>query len=115
MTCTHVLHSRPRRAFCVAWVTVLSALLTACAAGTSTTRASVAAQQCAALAQPIDAGSIGLPSGGALVESATLVEPAPLAMNPKPPFTPAPPEVAVMPAKLEYCKVVGAIKPVDPR
>jgi len=71
------------------------------------------AQACAALKQPIDARSIGLPSGGATIESAVLVAAAPLAVNPKPPFGPPPPEVAVIPATPEYCKVIGAIGPVD--
>jgi hypothetical protein len=71
------------------------------------------AQACAALA--IDARLIGLPSGGATVESAVLVAAAPLSMNPKPLFMPPPPDFAVIPATPEYCKVVGAIAPADPK
>ncbi len=72
-----------------------------------------AAQACAALARPIEARAIGLPSGGAVVESASLVAAAPLALNPKPPFAPTPPEIAVIPQTPEYCRVIGAIAPVD--
>jgi hypothetical protein len=73
------------------------------------------AQACAALARPIEARAIGLPTRGATIESATLVAAAPLSVNPKPPFAPPPPEVAVTPATPEYCKVLGAIAPVDPK
>lgn len=73
------------------------------------------AEACSALARPIEAQRIGLPSGGATIESAALVAPAPLAMNPKPLFTPPPPDFAVIPATPEYCKVIGSIAPVDPK
>src|SRR6185436_5403748 len=73
------------------------------------------AQACSALARPIAASAIGLPSGGATIESATVVAPAPLAVNLRPPFGPPPPEVAVVPESPEYCRVIGAIAPVDPK
>jgi feruloyl esterase len=86
--------------------------------GCTTDRAGKAvdpAQACAALTRPIDEQLIGLPSGGATIESAMLVAPAPLSLNPKPLFSPPPPDFAVIPATPEYCKVVGAIAPVDPK
>src|SRR6185503_20143602 len=67
------------------------------------------AQACAALKASIGAGAIGLATGGATVDSAELVAAAPLAVNPKPPFGPPPPEVAVIAAMPQYCKVIGAI------
>ncbi|HLX81027.1 MAG TPA: tannase/feruloyl esterase family alpha/beta hydrolase [Burkholderiales bacterium] len=70
---------------------------------------------CAALAQPIPAAAIGLPTSGASIESATLVAPSPLSVRPKVPFAPPPPEIAVAPALPEYCQVNGAIAPVDPK
>lgn len=73
------------------------------------------AQACAALKQPIAPAIIGLPSGGASIDSAELVAPSPVAVNPKPPFAPPPPEVAINPAAPEYCRVLGAIAPVDPK
>jgi Tannase and feruloyl esterase len=70
---------------------------------------------CAALSAPIAASAIGLPTGGAIVESVALVAPSPLAVRPKVPFGPPPPEVAIAPALPEYCQVTGAIVPVDPK
>ena len=70
---------------------------------------------CAALKAPIPAGAIGLPTGGAVVESATLVAPTDLVVRPKVPFGPPPPEVAIGPALPEHCQIVGAIAPVDPK
>ncbi len=70
---------------------------------------------CAALKAPIPASAIGLPSGGASIESATLVAPSALTVRPKPPFSPPPPEVAIAPALPEHCQVIGAIAPVDPK
>src|SRR5271167_2251614 len=70
---------------------------------------------CAALAQPIPAGAIGLPTSGATIDSAALVAPMPLSVRPKVPFSPPPPEIAVAPALPEYCQVTGAIAPVDPK
>jgi len=73
------------------------------------------AAACAALALPVPAGAIGLPSSGARIESATLVAPSALAVRAKVPFTPPPPEIAIAPALPEHCEVVGAILPVDPK
>ena len=91
---------------------LLSALLlfAGCASGPVDPNAA-----CAALAQPIPATAIGLPTSGARIESATLVAPSLLAVRPKVPFAPPPPEVAVAPALPEYCQVAGAIAPVDPK
>jgi feruloyl esterase len=70
---------------------------------------------CAALAQPVPAGAIGLPTAGARIESAKLVAASPLEVRPKTPFGPPPPEVAIGPALPEHCQVLGAIAPVDPQ
>ena len=86
-------------------------LVAACSSGPS--KPVDPAQGCAELKEPISAGAIGLPTSGATIESAVLVAAAPLALNPKPPFNPPPPDFAVVPATPEYCKVVGAIAPVD--
>jgi hypothetical protein len=88
--------------------------LSACAADAPRTPVDPA-QACAGLAASIPAGAIGLSSGGAAIESAVLVAASPLAVNPKPPFAPPPPDIAVIPAAPEYCKVIGAIAPVDPQ
>jgi Tannase and feruloyl esterase len=69
---------------------------------------------CARLKEPIAAASIALPSSGARIDSAELVAPAPLSAA-QLPFGPLPPYLAVVPAAPEYCKVLGAIAPVDPR
>jgi feruloyl esterase len=92
---------------------VLAVLVAACS--TEPSGPADPAQGCAALKEPIGAGAIGLPTSGATIESALLVAAAPLALNPKPPFSPPPPDFAVVPATPEYCKVVGAIAPVDPK
>jgi feruloyl esterase len=68
---------------------------------------------CAALKASIPAAAIGLPSGGATVESATLVAATELVVRPKPPFAPPPPEAAIAPALPGHCQVIGAIAPVD--
>jgi feruloyl esterase len=73
-----------------------------------------AAEACARLKEPVPAGSIGLPSGGATIDSAELMPPATLAPATLP-FGPPPPYLAVAPATPEYCKVLGAIAPIDPK
>ena len=67
-----------------------------------------AAEHCARMVQAIPAAAIALPTMGARIASATLVPPSALAMLPKPPFAPTPPEIAVIPAAPEYCQVIGA-------
>jgi feruloyl esterase len=90
-----------------------STLLLLCATWRTAHAASNAADACTQLKQAISASAIGLPSRGANIETAELVAAAPLAMLPRPPFTPTPPEIAVIPAVPEYCRDVGAIAPVD--
>jgi feruloyl esterase len=70
---------------------------------------------CTELQLPIPASAIGLPSGGASIDTVILVAPSALAVRPKVPFGPPPPEVAVAPALPQYCQVTGAIAPVDPK
>jgi hypothetical protein len=76
--------------------------------------AETAGTACAPLREPIPAASIGLPSGGATIETAELVPPSPLSAA-QLPFGPLPSYLAVVPASPEYCKVNGAIAPVDPK
>jgi hypothetical protein len=64
-------------------------LLSACAA----TPPRDPAAACAALTQPIAAGSIGLPTSGATVDSATLTPASNAAAIANPPFSPTPPEL----------------------
>ena len=70
---------------------------------------------CTALARPIAAAAIGLPTGGATIESAKLVGPSALEVRAKLPFATAPAEVAIAAALPEHCQVIGAIAPVDPK
>ena len=71
-------------------------------------------ETCTRLKESIPAADIGLPTGGATVESAELKQPTPLTLA-ELPFKPLPSFLAVVPAAPEYCKVVGAIAPVDPK
>lgn len=66
---------------------------------------------CAALALPIDADRIALPTRGATIGSASFLAPAPLAVAGRGP-TPA---AAITPATPAYCKVLGRILPIDPK
>ena len=56
-----------------------------------------ASEPCARLKEAIPASIIGLPSGGATIESAELVSPSPLTQA-QLPFGPLPPYLAVVPA-----------------
>ena len=69
-----------------------------------------AASACSGMAQPIPATSIGIKSGPAAVDSATLIVAAPMAVAEKRP-TPAARITPVTPA---FCKVLGHIDPIDP-
>jgi hypothetical protein len=73
-----------------------------------------ASDVCARLTEAIPAAQIGLPTGGATIDSAELVPPKPLG-SAELPFGPLPPYLAVVPAAPEYCKVIGTIAPVDPK
>ena len=73
-----------------------------------------AGETCTRLNESIPTADIGLPSGGATIESAELKQPTPLTLA-ELPFKPLPSFLAVVPAAPEYCKVVGAIAPVDPK
>ncbi|MFM9424717.1 hypothetical protein RCH10_001145 [Variovorax sp. GrIS 2.14] len=97
-----------------ALATLTVALLAGCA-GTGSVRAVAdPAAACAAMMQPIPAAAIGLPSSGAVIESATLVSASELSLTNPLPFVPPPPEVVVVPATPQYCRVLGAVQPVDP-
>jgi Tannase and feruloyl esterase len=64
---------------------------------------------CATLGGAIEPARIGLPSGGATIDSVTLIAPSALAVAERGP-TPA---ATITPAAPEYCKVLGRIAPVD--
>ena len=68
-----------------------------------------AASACGGLAQPIPATAIGIKSGPAAVDSATLIQAAPIAVAEMGP-TPA---ARITPAAPAYCKVLGHIDPID--
>jgi feruloyl esterase len=87
-----------------------AALLAAGCAQTPPLRADNAQAGCAALAAPIAAAAIGLPSGGASIDSATLMAPAALSVAERGPN----PAATITPAAPQYCKVLGRIAPVDP-
>jgi feruloyl esterase len=70
---------------------------------------------CAVLKAPIPASVIGLPTRGATIESATLMAPIPMIVPARFPFQPPMTEITVIPATPEYCKVIGAITPIDPK
>ena len=94
-------------------LTVL-ALLGGCA-GLPWLQAGVDAEvACSALMAPVPASAIGLASSGAVIETATLLPGNGLTLTNPLPFLPPPPEVVVQPFTPQYCKVVGAIQPVDP-
>jgi feruloyl esterase len=94
----------------------LAGLLLAAAAGAqSPASAANPADACSQLKQPIAAAAIGLPTGGATVESTVLVAPVEVSVDLNGPFAPLPTEIAVKPAAPEHCRVVGAIAPVDPQ
>jgi feruloyl esterase len=76
--------------------------------------AQTAGDACAQLKAPVPAAGIGLPSGGATIDAAEVVPPSPLTLA-NLPFGPLPPYLAVVPATPEYCKVTGAIAPIDPK
>ncbi len=69
------------------------------------------AGRCTELVAPVPASDIGIPSGSAHIDSATLVAAAPLAVAERGP-TPA---ARVTPATPGYCRVLGSIDPLDPK
>ncbi len=72
------------------------------------------AAACSALAAPIDAGAIGLPTRGASIETTSFVPASAEApVNPLP-FVPPPPEAVIVPAMPAHCRVVGRIASLDP-
>jgi Tannase and feruloyl esterase len=91
------------------WLVVAAAaLLSACS--TPALMSSDVKAGCATLVAGIDRAAIALPTGGASIDSATLVPASPLAVAERGP-TPA---SLITPAVPEYCKVLGRILPMDP-
>lgn len=91
-----------------------AALLGACgtasprSAGIVTLGADPAAA-CSALAAPVPASAIGLPSGAASIDSATLMAATPLAVAERAPS----PAARITPETPAYCRVLGRIAPID--
>jgi len=92
------------------WITAL-ATLSACSNPGALRAGSDLAAGCASLTSAIGASKIGLPSGGATIDSATLMAPSALSAVERGP-TPA---ATITPAAPQYCKVLGRIAPVDPK
>lgn len=92
--------------------TAAAALLAGCATPSGPGPAAPLAQdRCAALqGTRIEASAIGLPSGAATVDSATMVAASPLAVAERG----ATPAGMITPALPAHCKVLGRIAPVDP-
>lgn len=65
---------------------------------------------CAALAAPVPASSIGIPSGAASIDSAAWTAEAPIAVAERGP-TPA---ARITPYTPAHCRVLGRIAPIDP-
>ncbi len=70
---------------------------------------------CAALAAPIAAASIALPTRGATIDTASYVAASAEAAAFPLPFVPPPPEAVIVPAMPGHCSVVGRIAPVGRR
>jgi feruloyl esterase len=100
----------------VATVAALAAtLLDACSTSAPTSsRASLGADPsaaCAALSAAVTPSAIGLPSGGATIESATLVPETALAVAERGPS----PAARITPPTPSFCRVLGQIAPLDPQ
>jgi hypothetical protein len=102
----------PKTVFCGGAMLAAAALLAAC--GTTTGPKSLAlggdpAASCAALVAPVASSAIGLPSGAATIDSATLVAASALTVAERGPS----PASRITPVTPAYCKVLGRIAPLD--
>jgi len=100
---------KPACSLCLPSVLTAAVLLSACGT-TSPLQSSDPTAACNSLGAPIAADRIGLPSGGATIDSARLVAPGTLAVAERAP-TPA---AAITPAAPQHCQVLGRIAPLDP-
>jgi len=94
--------------------TLATAALLLAACGTPTGPQSLSlggnpATACAALVAPVASSAIGLPSGAATIDSATLVPASALAVAERGPTPPS----RITPAMPSFCKVLGRIAPID--
>ena len=107
--------TRTTRSTHAALAMAASALLAACAGmdpdNTPRGLGADPAGRCTELVAPVAASDITIPSGSARIESATLVAATPLAVAERGP-TPASRITPAMPA---FCRVIGAIDPLDPK
>ncbi len=110
-----MLLTRTTRSTHAALALAASALLAGCAGtGPDTAPRGLGtdpAGRCIELMAPVPVSDIGIPSGSAHIESATLVAATPLAVAERGP-TPA---ARVTPATPAHCRVIGAIDPIDPK
>ena len=95
--------------FSFAGVLAATALLTACAGTGPRGLGANPAASCSALSAPVAASAIGIPSGAATIDSATLVPATALAVAERGP-TPA---ARITPVTPEHCRVLGRIAPLD--
>ena len=72
------------------------------------------AAACSALAAPIAAVAIALPTRGATIDSASFTPASAEAPTNPLPFVPPPPEAVITPAMPAHCRVIGRIASVDP-
>ncbi len=93
------------------WCAGLAAWLVGCAGAPAPAPPADPGAACAALKAPLAAASLGLPTGGASIDSATLVAASGLSVAERA----ATPAATVNPALPRHCKVLGRIAPVDPQ
>src|SRR5687767_14524295 len=102
----------PKRGFCGGAMLASAVLLAACSTTTrprNLTLGANPAASCAALVAPVAPAAIGLPSGAATIDSATLVPAAELAVAERA-GTPA---ARITPPTPAHCRVLGRIAPLD--
>ena len=102
----------PRTVFYGGAMLASAVLLAACSTTTAPQNLTLGANpvaSCAALVAPVAPAAIGLPSGAATIDSATLVPASPLAVAERA-GTPA---SRITPPTPSHCKVLGRIAPLD--
>lgn len=103
-----------RRTAGLSALAIAAGLLAACGTGGPSAPQSLSlgpdpAVACARLAAPVPPGAIGLPSGMATIDTATLVAAAPLAVAERGPS----PAARITPATPAHCRLLGRIAPLD--
>jgi len=103
------------RAGVAAIVALAATLLGACSTSAPTSSSPLSlgadpAAACAALTAPVPPSAIGLPSGAATIESATLMPETALAVAERGPN----PAARIAPPAPPFCRVLGRVAPLDP-